>query len=70
VIEASRSLISISSRFGVGTVTSLETIYLTPLSSARVSLLSPYALLKELFNHPLTAVGIECFLKGWAGVPE
>jgi len=30
----------------------------------------PYAVLKKLFNHPLTDVGIERFLKDWKGVPK
>jgi len=30
----------------------------------------PYAVLKKLFNHPLTDVGIERFLKDWEGVPK
>ena len=30
----------------------------------------PYAILKKLFNHPLTDVGIERFLKDWQGVPK
>ena len=30
----------------------------------------PYAILKKLFNHPLTNVGIERFLKDWEGVPK
>jgi len=30
----------------------------------------PYAILKKLFNHPLTDVGIERFLKDWEGVPK
>ncbi len=29
----------------------------------------PYAVLKSLFNHPLTDVGITRFLKDWEGVP-
>jgi len=30
----------------------------------------PYAILKKLFNHPLTDVGIERFLKDWEGMPK
>ena len=30
----------------------------------------PYAVLKRLFDHPLTDVGIERFLKDWQGVPK
>jgi len=30
----------------------------------------PYAVLKKLFNHPLTDNGIERFLKDWEGVPK
>lgn len=30
----------------------------------------PYAVLKKLFNHPLTDVGIKRFLKDWEGVPK
>ena len=30
----------------------------------------PYAILKKLFKHPLTDVGIERFLKDWEGVPK
>jgi len=30
----------------------------------------PYVVLKKLFNHPLTDVGIERFLKDWEGVPK
>jgi len=30
----------------------------------------PYKILKKLFNHPLTDVGIERFLKDWEGVPK
>jgi len=30
----------------------------------------PYAVLKKLFDHPLTDVGIERFLKDWEGVPK
>ena len=30
----------------------------------------PYAVLKKLFGHPLTDVGIERFLKDWEGVPR
>ena len=30
----------------------------------------PYAVLKKLFNHPLTDSGIERFLKDWEGVPK
>jgi len=30
----------------------------------------PYAVLKKLFGHPLTDVGIERFLKDWEGVPK
>ena len=30
----------------------------------------PYAVLKKLFNHPLTDVGIERFLKDWEGVAK
>ena len=30
----------------------------------------PYAILKKLFDHPLTDVGIERFLKDWKGVPK
>jgi transaldolase len=30
----------------------------------------PYAVLKKLFYHPLTDVGIERFLKDWEGVPK
>ena len=30
----------------------------------------PYAVLKRLFDHPLTDVGIERFLKDWEGVPK
>jgi len=30
----------------------------------------PYAILKKLFNHPLTDVGIERFLKDWERVPK
>ena len=30
----------------------------------------PYAVLKKLFNHPLTDIGIERFLKDWEGVPK
>lgn len=30
----------------------------------------PYAVLKKLFHHPLTDVGIERFLKDWEGVPK
>jgi len=29
----------------------------------------PYAVLKKMFNHPLTDLGIERFLKDWEGVP-
>jgi transaldolase len=31
---------------------------------------APYAILKKLFHHPLTDVGIERFLKDWEGVPK
>ena len=30
----------------------------------------PYTVLKKLFNHPLTDIGIERFLKDWEGVPR
>ena len=30
----------------------------------------PYAVLKKLFDHPLTDIGIDRFLKDWAGVPK
>jgi len=30
----------------------------------------PYGVLKKLFNHPLTDIGIERFLKDWEGVPK
>jgi len=30
----------------------------------------PYAILKRLFDHPLTDAGIERFLKDWKGVPR
>ena len=30
----------------------------------------PYEILKKLFDHPLTDVGIERFLKDWEGVPK
>ncbi len=30
----------------------------------------PYAVLKRLFDHPLTDVGIDRFLKDWEGVPK
>ncbi len=30
----------------------------------------PYGVLKRLFDHPLTDVGIERFLKDWKGVPR
>ena len=30
----------------------------------------PYAVLKKLFGHPLTDVGIDRFLKDWEGVPR
>jgi transaldolase len=30
----------------------------------------PYAVLKQLFRHPLTDAGIERFLKDWEGVPR
>ena len=30
----------------------------------------PYAVLKKLFNHPLTDAGIERFLKDWEGVEQ
>jgi len=30
----------------------------------------PYAVLTKLFDHPLTDVGIERFLKDWEGVPK
>jgi len=30
----------------------------------------PYKILKKLFNHPLTDVGIDRFLKDWKGVPK
>lgn len=30
----------------------------------------PYSVLKKLFNHPLTDVGIKRFLKDWEGVPK
>jgi len=30
----------------------------------------PYGVLKKLFDHPLTDVGIERFLKDWEGVPK
>ncbi len=30
----------------------------------------PYAVLKKLFHHPLTDVGIDRFLKDWEGVPK
>jgi transaldolase len=30
----------------------------------------PYAILKRLFDHPLTDAGIERFLKDWKGVPQ
>jgi transaldolase len=30
----------------------------------------PYAVLKRLFDHPLTLLGIERFLKDWEGVPK
>ncbi len=30
----------------------------------------PYAVLKKLFDHPLTDTGIERFLKDWEGVPK
>jgi transaldolase len=30
----------------------------------------PYKILKKLFNHPLTDVGVERFLKDWEGVPK
>jgi transaldolase len=30
----------------------------------------PYAVLKKLFDHPLTDIGIERFLKDWEGVPK
>jgi len=30
----------------------------------------PYKILKKLFNHPLTDVGVDRFLKDWEGVPE
>jgi transaldolase len=30
----------------------------------------PYKILKKLFNHPLTDVGIDRFLKDWEGVPK
>jgi len=30
----------------------------------------PYAVLKKLFNHPLTDVGIDRFLKDWEQVPK
>jgi transaldolase len=30
----------------------------------------PYAVLKQMFRHPLTDVGIERFLKDWEGVPK
>jgi len=30
----------------------------------------PYAVLKKMFAHPLTDVGIERFLKDWEGVPK
>lgn len=30
----------------------------------------PYGILKKLYNHPLTDVGIERFLKDWEGVPR
>lgn len=30
----------------------------------------PYAVLKKLFNHPLTDIGIDRFLKDWQGVPR
>jgi transaldolase len=30
----------------------------------------PYAVLKKLFNHPLTDVGIDRFMKDWEGVPK
>ena len=30
----------------------------------------PYGVLKKLFNHPLTDIGIERFLKDWEGAPK
>jgi len=30
----------------------------------------PYAVLKKLFDHPLTDIGIDRFLKDWEGVPK
>ena len=30
----------------------------------------PYKILKKLFNHPLTDVGVDRFLKDWEGVPK
>lgn len=30
----------------------------------------PYAVLKKAFNHPLTELGIQRFLKDWEGVPR
>ena len=30
----------------------------------------PYGVLKKLFGHPLTDVGVDRFLKDWAGVPK
>lgn len=30
----------------------------------------PYAVLKQLFDHPLTDIGIDRFLKDWEGVPK
>ena len=30
----------------------------------------PYAVLKKLFGHPLTDIGIDRFLKDWEGVPR
>jgi len=30
----------------------------------------PYGVLKKLYNHPLTDIGIERFLKDWEGVPK
>jgi transaldolase len=30
----------------------------------------PYAVLKKLFRHPLTDLGVERFLKDWEGVPR
>jgi len=30
----------------------------------------PYAILKRMFDHPLTDAGIERFRKDWEGVPK